>query len=764
MRRPIEATDSIKTAWSWPIDVSRYDRNPLLYAAEADTCNRLRHRPRPGPRATYINQRIQQRLQRLVAPIHDCLTAIGATRLAHTAVISILVKEMVRRQKPYWAWSKEEWLDTLCPCCRLFRQRQKRGEGYRHDLIAVAYLLGQFSDLHALGVIGKRLLAEKVFGRQRVSTAIEPIVTLIKAWGGGRAHVDRLYPRLLAELFLLAGSPELADLTPQVFEQAQQGGMAVRLKRLMSTLTRALAALGKLVTPLPPTARKGTKSVARSVASGVRPEWAEWSLRWYETSTASPNRRHHAYYDLLKIGRWLASQHPELTSPAQWNRQLAAECVAVVDRMVVGQYGDPDQHRRTTQGKPLKPTAKDHLLGGLRTFFKDLQEWGWIEHRFDPLRDLATPRAIRALIAPDPRIISDAVWAKLLHAGLNLQAEDLPAHEWGGSPPVRTHWYPLEMVRCVALIWLFAGLRSDEILRLRVGCVRWHSEAITPSSVDAGPHSGICLLAVPTNKTSTAFTKPVDPLVGQAISEWEKVRPPQPLALDPKTGEMVPYLLSYRGQRLGSSYLNQRIIPLLCRKAGVPPEDARGRITSHRARATIATQLYNAKTPMTLFELMEWLGHHSPSATQHYAKITPTKLATAYAEADYFKRNLRTIEVLIDREAVLSGAAARGEPWQYYDLGHGYCTYDFFDQCPHRMACAKCSFYLPKEATKALLDEGQANLRRMRQEIRLTDEERAAVEEGIQALDQLTKRLAMVAAPDGRTPEALVQLTGIERA
>src|SRR5438067_1559256 len=55
-------------------------------------------------------------------------------------------------------------------------------------------------------------------------------------------------------------------------------------------------------------------------------------------------------------------------------------------------------------------------------------------------------------------------------------------------------------------------------------------------------------------------------------------------------------------------------------------EDARGRITSHRARATIATQLYNAKEPMTLFELQAWLGHRSPNTTQHYARITPTKL------------------------------------------------------------------------------------------------------------------------------------------
>jgi phenylpyruvate tautomerase PptA (4-oxalocrotonate tautomerase family) len=42
---------------------------------------------------------------------------------------------------------------------------------------------------------------------------------------------------------------------------------------------------------------------------------------------------------------------------------------------------------------------------------------------------------------------------------------------------------------------------------------------------------------------------------------------------------------------------------MLCAKAGVPAADVRGKITSHRARSTIASQLYNAKEPMTLFEL-----------------------------------------------------------------------------------------------------------------------------------------------------------------
>ena len=59
-----------------------------------------------------------------------------------------------------------------------------------------------------------------------------------------------------------------------------------------------------------------------------------------------------------------------------------------------------------------------------------------------------------------------------------------------------------------------------------------------------------------------------------------------------------------------------------------------------------------------------------------------------------------------------------------------------------RMACAKCSFYLPKEAMAALLEEGKLNLHRMQQEVSLTDDERSAVDDGIQALTKLAERLA----------------------
>jgi hypothetical protein len=51
----------------------------------------------------------------------------------------------------------------------------------------------------------------------------------------------------------------------------------------------------------------------------------------------------------------------------------------------------------------------------------------------------------------------------------------------------------------------------------------------------------------------------------------------------------------------------------------------------------------------------------------------------------------------------------------------------FFDQCPHRMACAKCSFYPSKNSTKARLLEANANALRLRQDIPMAKAELSAV-------------------------------------
>jgi hypothetical protein len=102
----------------------------------------------------------------------------------------------------------------------------------------------------------------------------------------------------------------------------------------------------------------------------------------------------------------------------------------------------------------------------------------WFPRRFDPSRALSVPRSVGALIGTDPRVIADDVWAKLLWAGLNIEAADLPGTSAGS-------YYPMELIRALTLTWLFSGLRSDEISRLRVGCVRWQHDGcpfqVTPA-------------------------------------------------------------------------------------------------------------------------------------------------------------------------------------------------------------------------------------------------------------------------------------------
>jgi len=91
---------------------------------------------------------------------------------------------------------------------------------------------------------------------------------------------------------------------------------------------------------------------------------------------------------------------------------------------------------------------------------------------------------LKALIGPAPRVIADDVWAKLVWAGLHLEPADLVPSARGG------YGHPIELVRALAVTWLFSGLRADEITRLRTGCVRWR-----PSS--EAPQDPVCLLDVP---------------------------------------------------------------------------------------------------------------------------------------------------------------------------------------------------------------------------------------------------------------------------
>jgi integrase len=613
--------------------------------------------------------------------------------------------------------------------------------------IALAYLLGEFDDFHQIGMFDRLYLAGLVFDPDTVDATLAEVASLLGSWGyRGHDGTGRPLPGTFSQFLLLNRSPHMTDLTNEAFTRLREHPALVTThhRREVFGLQRAAAAAGQCDPPI----RFGSNHMEE--LDGVAPAWARWVERWHATSTLTPRVRSIVRCIMAKAGRWLAAEHPEITEPGQWDRTLCAAWVAAVDRMSIGDYVWRTSALGDRVGSPIAARTKVHHLTTSRVFFRDCQEWEWIPRRFDPNRALAPSRSVTALIGTDPRVIADDVWAKLLWAGLNLVPDDFPASSAGS-------YYPMELVRAVTLTWLFAGLRSDEVVRLPVGCVRWQHEGfpIRPDATDVLADDAVCLLDVPVHKTGTAFTKPVDPLLGQAIEAWQALRPAQPMMIDRKTGESVDVLFAVRAHPVARNYINRTIIPALCRKAGVPDADVRGKITSHRARSTIASQLYNAKEPMTLFELQAWLGHRTPASTQHYAKITPNTLAQAYSDAGYFARNVRTIEVLVDRDAVTNGTAAGGQPWQHYDLGHGYCGYSFFEQCPHRMACARCDFYTPKDSTKAQLLEAKDNLQRMLSSVPLTDDERAAVDDGQAAIDTLIGRLVDVPTPSGATPGQL---------
>jgi integrase len=732
---PASTSADEQATWRWPLDAARYDRAPALTLDEAAALTTLAphlHAWRLGRESEW------EVIERLVRPLADArgVLEIRSQReagIADRAVAELLVETLERRSS-IWSWSPAIWGDVLGRDRRSFlaaRPAWARGD-LRQHMAAIAYLLQCFTELQRLGRFERGALARKVFGSRQVGAAVAPVEQVLAGWGYANRCSGRGIRRVVCEALLLNGSPRLEDLTIEILVRLRQGASRGTCATIHQ-LERALATLDITAAPEPP-------ALPQPVTGEVDPRWTEWVLRWEATSTLMPSTRTDARSVLLKLGRWLAAEHPEVSEPGQWTRQLCAMAVATIDRMRVGDYvARRDALEPERIGMPLSARSKDNYLGMLRQFFRDCAEWGWIPRRFDPGRSLATPRSVKALIGPSPRVIADELWAKLLWAGLNLNAKDLPAGKQ----------YPLEMVRALSLTWLFSGLRGNEIVRLRLGCVRWQ--------VQQGDRDeqAVCMLDVPAHKTGTAFTKPVDPLLGRALVSWEAVRPAQPHLLDRRTGELVAFLFCYRAKRVATQYINEGVIPALCRKAGIPRSDARGPITSHRARSTIATHLFNAKDPMSLFELQAWLGHRSPASTQNYAAITPTTLARAYTDAGYFARNLRTISVLVDRDAVVSGAAARGEPWQFFDLGHGHCTYTFFEQCQHRMACARCDFYVPKESTRGQLLEARANLERMMVQIPLTDDERAAVEDGQLALDGLLERLADVPTPAGPTPRQL---------
>jgi integrase len=652
----------------------------------------------------------RRRLRRFIDPAIAALRDLGyrAKSIYIPVATAMLVGTHVYGNSPD-NWTPNQWR-------RL--PEQERCKRLRHYLAIVA--VRAYGQRAAQFLSGASPLARATLARTLVGRAVarrEAILAGQRLTGMGYALNTRRRIIETCVTCLLGASEKhrLMDVTAEEFARFVAQPLSGLMRQAAVSLSAALVDLGVLAQRYS-RIRVGNRG-PQLVEPLIDAQWLSWKTRWQEMSLLSERSKVGRSSDIMTAGRWLKRYHPRVCTPQQWSFDLAVEYVRFVDQMRVGELLE---HPRANlaMGAPLSPNAKIALLRGIRGFFVELAEAELIPRTFNFERAFRTPRQILRSRHRMPRPIDDAFWLKLQTAALSLTAADLPGGGKSGS-----YIYPFALVRALALTWVFSGCRSNEIERLCVGCV---SLSRVPATVDR--HSGKedqgfdqYMLRVPVSKTMKEFVKPIEAPMAEAILGWERMRPVQSAVPDSTTKELVHYLFSYRGKQVGAAVCNHVVIPLLLRKAGLPTCDSRGPITSHRARATLATRLYNARSGLKPVEIMNWLGHADFGSTQYYLEITPTALMRSFYATSKISETARYVSVLYDRQA------PSGDPPLLYDLGHGWCTNEAFASCTHRMACAKCDFYRPDKELRARVEQQSARYVRFLQRLDLTDDERAAV-------------------------------------
>src|SRR5438034_5466890 len=122
--------------------------------------------------------------------------------------------------------------------------------------------------------------------------------------------------------------------------------------------------------------------------------------------------------------------------------------------------------------------------------------------------------------------------------------------------------------------------------------------------------------------TGRSFWIWIPDYVAEAINAWKHERPSQQRELlDRKDREEVDFLFCYRERHTGVPFINNSVIPVLCKRAGVSIEDAKGKITGHRGRSTRLTLLQ--RNGVSLDDLAEYAGHANTKTIRRYISHNP---------------------------------------------------------------------------------------------------------------------------------------------
>ena len=674
---------------------------------------------------TLINPPVE--LQEVIMPLHQAVEKLhhvpakrtqtentGEIHLRYKREItSCVMREMVKCKTGYWEWSSEKWRDVVLGA----------NLGHRLGVIAAVYILCGATTYHNYPTrLSRPKLYQMIFGKEAWHKESELVRSVLSGWhfacksecGYGFGHFSNSMAYALLDV---GGSTKDITYDTLVDIHEREGGASYLI-----AISQALKRLGIINQSLYRDLRRGQQE---ATTDGISWEWLAAFESWRATSTSSESHKNSVEWAVQKVGRWLNIHFPAVKRPEDWTPAINTKFLAAVHEMKYGDYvSDESKLTESKLGQPLSARTKASLIDNLRLFFAGLQRKKLATHlQIDPNFDLETPKSIKNLFGPNPRDIEKDIWLRIVWASLNLTDEDC-----------KPHLFPLELIRALAVVWTHCGLRSDELIRLTVGCITpvrpaKRSERQELGLLDLG--TLVCELRVPAHKTGPSFLKAVPKVVEKAICAWEAVRGENPKDLDNKTGKYIDYLFVHRRMKISKGFLNKVLIPLLCKKAGVENFDHRGRFTSHRGRSSIATALYNSDVGMSLDELRRWLGHKSLDSTRNYVRHCDRRLAEKFARASAPSQlsNILTNQEKQQLE-VYSGAMQESR----VELEDGwYCTNPLYEQCANKDACAGCMFHA-KETPADEVAKVSGVLLSLSRSDKLSDTEREAVKHSLALL------------------------------
>jgi integrase len=717
--------------WRMPIEPSDYpDRDPVLADEERKSIEYLLSLT-SGQYREFEHQ--IECLKRVVQPLLDVLALYHRwrpkSRITSQHFVGCFLGQIVQTNLLYWGWSESTWKTVIDAVpVRPKEVKLRREPGYTAsqspNLILAhlaAYLFAGILYPEGRGSFPCRALGELVFGSELMQRAIDQVIEPWRAAGFTdlKPHRNRfIYAVVLA--LLSNRNPHLEAITASTLKRLQD--MYVKEKELRSRIGQLHAILLSLDLIAPSLTDVEEKPASRlfqdEFVVGIHPQWVAWLRAFWQQTPLSQSNRDEISNAMSVACRWLTQHYPQVTEPSQWTRELALQYVAYVcNEAIVFDYASPVTKQRMAkylqqrQGEKLTATSMRARIGGVRTFFRCLQKYSYevngrieprLEISWNPADALATPEHVMAQVQPNPRNVEEEAWLKLVWTACTLNAEMVKEAALG------TKMYPLPLWRAVALVWVTGCRRSDEIRRLPLDCIRneWAPEMVDENGVQLEPDENLWYLLVPTNKYRGAFWTPVPQYTAEAMLAWKAIRPKNQLPLpDRKTGKPTEYLFQYRGKKLGKDFINNFLIPLLCKAAGLvdeqgePYRDAIGPITSHRARASTA---YYLKTMgMSPYDIGKLLGHTNPNKTlPWYLKENLHQLGRMYRKANPLDR---TVQALLD-----TTAAAKGEPCVFYYLADGpdgrprLCGNPNFRLCYHQLKCAECGAYIDPEMAEVI--------------------------------------------------------------